>query len=204
MKKFNLIVFCLLVQTVILHTQNFLFEAKPGISFHNSTQENYSDMKSMPCKIMIGGGLKHLQAGLETNIQIVPPTYYFYDPFVENEGRAKEIIKEKYYGGFIRLNTSGDPSENVGFVVKAGVGQFKAKKTIQLLPSKDTYQELDYEPALEFNGELGLAIPIPKVLSLTITYGYSIRKYKMLFQEVALENFTMKSQTLYLGLAVQI
>lgn len=202
--RLYLLTVCLLIQAAAVKSQNFLVEIKPGVSFSKTDQANYSGMKSMPCKVMIGGGLTHLQAGFETNFQIVPPTYYFYDPFVESEKRAKEVIKEKYYGGFLRLNTASDPREDVGFILKAGVGQFKATKKIFLLPSNTEYQELDYEPALEFNGEMGVAIPIPEVLCLTIQYGFSFRKYKMLFQDVELEKFTMKSHTVYVGVALHI
>jgi|GEM_PF-3836479 len=202
--RLHLLIACLLIHLVTVNGQNFLVEIKPGVSFSKTDQSNYSGMKSMPCKVLIGGGLTHLQAGLETNFQIVPPTYYFYDPFVESEKRAKEVIKEKYYGGFLRFNTAKNPRENVGFIMKAGVGQFKATKKILLLPSNNEYQELDYEPALEFNGEMGLAIPIPEVLCLTIQYGFSFRKYKMLFQDIELEKFTMKSHTIYVGVALHI
>ncbi|MDB4286004.1 hypothetical protein N9933_01735 [bacterium] len=187
-----------------LSAQNLFFEAKAGYAYVDHQRDNYSKASHIPLNLSLGGGLKHFQIGGDLILSsILPETYLFYDEFTE-EQRVREEIEETYYGAFLRYNSSYSPETATGFIIKAGAGLLNSKKIVYALPSDVKSTEIEYEPALQYLGEIGVSIPLGAIVHIYIGGGVTYTKKEIIQNEVQIENFSQLKYIGQLGLSVNL
>lgn len=134
----------------------------------------YSEGTSfIPLGGRIGGGLEHVQLGVEYQQQIKNPIFSFpidpqnpsTDPLFEDE------FVSRYYGAFLRGNLSSLPAYRFGVTLLAGVGKYETEMTRTDLMNGAT-SKFEYEPTTGYNFRIGISSPIYTILHWE--FGYQI------------------------------
>lgn len=176
--------------------QNFFISGKAGYAYTDHQRPNYSKSGHIPLTLSVGFGLRNVQIGGDLILPVIrPETYVFRDEFIDVP-RLREEIEDTYYGGFIRYNSSSNPQKKAGFILKAGAGMLYSKKIIYILPENKVHETAEYEPALQFTGEMGFSIPLAKILHIYIGAGVNYTTKEIVEYGVSLESF---DQLKYIG-----
>ncbi|GAB3959481.1 hypothetical protein GCM10028805_55690 [Spirosoma harenae] len=129
-----------------------------------NTSSNYRPAGNIPLGIKAGIGSEVIQFGAEYSTLALPTTYFFNDPYSENE-RFTEKFKEDYLGGLIRLNFGDRDYTHLNLTLGAGILNInKELKTTNLL----TVENSTYKNNLQCNGGLGLSISLSETFHINV------------------------------------
>ncbi len=170
MKKLLLLTFMSIFVST-LFAQQLYIDAFSGynITAYQDAPEYSEGVGYVPIGGRIGGGLEHVQLGVEYQQQIKNPIFSFTDDV--GVGTFDEEFITRYYGGFIRGNLSSLPAYRFGLVLMAGVGQYETEVNRTNLVS-GTMETIEYEPTLGYNFKIGISSPIYTILHWE--FGYQI------------------------------
>lgn len=166
--------FLLSILTVLVHSliaQQLYVDAFSGynITAYQDAPEYSEGVGFVPIGGRIGGGLEHVQLGIEYQQQISSPVFNFFDD--TGAGTFNEEFTTRYYGGFIRGNLSSLPAYRFGVILLAGLGQYETE-AVRTNLTTNVVETIEYEPTLGYNFKIGISSPIYTILHWE--FGYQI------------------------------
>jgi len=154
-----------------LFAQQLYIDAFSGynLTAYQDTPQYSDGTGYVPIGARIGGGLEHVQLGLEYQQQASNPVFE-----ISNELGVRTFDQEfitTYYGGFVRGNLSTLPAYRFGVILMAGVGQYNTEVQQTDFLSQ-TMQTIKYDKTLGYNFKIGFSSPIYTILHWE--FGYQI------------------------------
>ncbi|MBP7273697.1 MAG: hypothetical protein KA974_07635 [Saprospiraceae bacterium] len=122
----------------------------------------------------IGGGLEHVQLGVEYSRDITHATFNYK---IGDQTVSKDIFNNDYVGLFLRGNLSSLPAYRFGLIIMAGAGYYNTKvENYGTVPSDILVKSTTYPKTLGYNGRVGISVPI--YAQLHWEFGYQINYVK--------------------------
>ena len=203
MNYYLLLIILIFLEVCPTFGQNLFVETKSGFAFVDNERENYSNVSYIPWNISLGFGVKNFQLGGDLIFSPLPQTYLFNDEFT-NKQRVRQEVEETYYGGFLRFNSSYEPESITGFVLKVGMGILNSTEATYALPSNLKSNEIDYLPSIQYLGEIGLSIPLRKIVHIYTGYGINYANKELTLNDIQIETYRQIKHIIQIGLSVNL
>lgn len=188
----------------IANSQNIFVSGDLGLAYIVHNKPQLPNTLNTPVGVSFGSGTLNIQFGGEWIHTPLLKEEYVIENSQTPSNYIYEVFIEDYKGVFIRYNSSKDPYNINGVILKFGMGYLNTEKRIYDKGSMCLIENgiLNYDGSVQINGEIGINTPLFEYLSLYIGGGMTHTIKSLKNDNILLYNYKQTKFVLKVGLTL--